>query len=65
VAREPIDRLAAELSALLSEIDAAIPARLQEPPPLGGRRRREEPQGRLDRMRGAFTSAMRWLRRGS
>jgi hypothetical protein len=62
MARESLDRLAAELSALLSEIDAAIPGRFHEPPHHAARRRREEPQGRVARVRGALASALRWFR---
>jgi hypothetical protein len=65
VARESRDRLAAELAALLSELEAAIPARFQEPHRHAGRRRRPEPPRQLERLREALVGALRWLRPGA
>ena len=61
MAPETRDDLAIELSMLLSELDAAIAARLQEPRTHEGKRRREEVPPHRRRLRGVLSAAIRWF----
>lgn len=60
MAQEMRDRLAAQLSALLGEIDAALAARLQEPRRHEPRSRRPDPTTRKGVHRIVW-AALRWL----
>ena len=59
----PPDPLDAELSEVLRELDAAVAARFSETRSQAARRRREEVPAQSERLRGAVSTALRWLGR--
>jgi hypothetical protein len=63
MARETLDRLAVELSTVLSALDAAIPARFREPHHQGRRGRREATRHQRPSLRGVIAAVLPWLKR--
>jgi hypothetical protein len=61
LAREIFERLSADLSTVLGEIDTAIAARFRETQ--GRARRREETRRQDEGFRGVIAAAFRWLKR--
>jgi hypothetical protein len=62
VAKETIEQLAAELTELLKDVDAAIAARMRDPRRRAAGRRREDTAGER-KLPGMVGAALRWLRR--